>query len=92
MTNGDPTPTPTQLLTSDAADPKDVIVQQRVAQDYGVLRLAVFGLLLALVGVVIGAILLTYAGKELPSAIVALGSAAVGALATMLVRPPADGF
>lgn len=89
MTNGEPTPPdPQTLLPPPTASPTEVIRQQATSQDYVVLRLAVAGLILATVAALAGTILLTWFDKSAPDGIVAIGSAGVGALATMLVRPP----
>ncbi len=71
------------------ASPQEVIHQQAVSQDYVVLRFAVLGLIVALAISLVGAIVLTYAGHEIPEGIVAIGSACVGAVSTMLVRSSA---
>lgn len=77
-----------QLLLSGEAAPQEVIQQQVVSQDYSVLRLAVVGLILAIVLALFGVVYLTFVERDLPEGLTAIGSAAVGALATMLVRPP----
>lgn len=59
--------------------------------DFIVLRLAVSGLILALLGAIVGVVVLTYANKDIPEGVIAIASAAVGALATMLVRAPNSG-
>lgn len=86
---GPAAPTSTAQLVGPAeATATEVIRQQVLSQDYLVLRFAVLGLILAIVIALAGVIFLSSSGKELPDGIVAIGSAAVGALATMLVRPP----
>jgi uncharacterized integral membrane protein len=82
---GPPTP---QLPLPESATATEVIRQQVSSQDYVVLRFAVLGLMLAIIVSLVGVIFLAWQGKELPDGIVAIGSASVGALATMLVRPP----
>lgn len=89
MTTGEPTePDPQILRPPPTATSTDVIRQQATSQDYVVLRLAVVGLIIATVFALVGTILLSWYGKAAPDGIVAIGSAGVGALATMLVRPP----
>lgn len=80
----------TQQLTTtpETATSGEVIRQQVSSQDYVVLRLAVIGLMVAILICLLGAIVLAWQGKDLPDGLVAIGSASVGALATMLVRPP----
>ena len=79
----------TPLKTEDgAASPTEVIRQQAVTQDFTVLRFAVLGLIVALTIALAGSIVLTYGEKEIPEGIIAIGSACVGALSTMLVRAP----
>lgn len=82
------TPDPQTLIAAKDAAPADVIRQQATSQDYLVLRWAVFGLILATTISLVGSLLLLWAGKTAPDGVVAIGSAGVGALATMLVRPP----
>lgn len=85
------TPTPADpqvLLPAPNASPTEVIRQQATSQDYVVLRLAVIGLIVATVFALAGTVLLSWYGKAAPDGVVAIGSAGVGALATMLVRPP----
>jgi uncharacterized integral membrane protein len=77
-----------QLPTPETATATEVIRQQVSSQDYVVLRFAVIGLMLAILVSLIGVVFLAWAERELPDGIVAIGSASVGALATMLVRPP----
>lgn len=89
MTNGDPAPADPQILKPPAtASATEVIRQQATSQDYVVLRLAVIGLIIATVFALAGTVVLTWFDKSAPDGIVAIGSAGVGALATMLVRPP----
>lgn len=76
------------VLAPPSSTGAEVIQQQTSAQDYVVLRFAVMGLLLAVVSSIGGVLVLAYAGKNVPEGILAIGSAAVGALSTMLVRPP----
>ena len=85
MTNGEHVD---QTLKATAAAPADVIRQQATSQDYVVLRMAVVGLIIATVVALLGTLLLIANGKAAPDGVVAIGSAGVGALATMLVRPP----
>jgi hypothetical protein len=86
----EPTAPLNQLLTTKSATSSDVIRQQVTSQDYLVLRYAVVGLILAIVVSLMGVIALAFYDKTLPDGVIAIGSAAVGALATMLVRPPID--
>jgi uncharacterized integral membrane protein len=89
MPNGDAAPADPQTLVPPATSPPaEVIRQQATASDYVVLRLAVVGLILAGVVALLGAIFLTWNGRTAPDGVVAIGSASIGALATMLVRPP----
>lgn len=76
------------VLSPPLSSSADVIQQQTSAQDYVVLRFAVAGLVVAVAVSLIGVLGLGFAGKEVPEGILAMGSAAVGALSTMLVRPP----
>lgn len=64
--------------------------RQVVGEDYLVLRWAVAGLILAIFVSLMGVITLTWTGATLPDGVIAIGSTAVGALATMLVRPPSN--
>ena len=87
--NGEPAPAdPQTLIPAASAPPSEVIRQQSTAQDYVVLRLAVVGLILATAIALFGTIFLIWSGRTAPDGVVAIGSAGVGALATMLVRPP----
>lgn len=52
--------------------------------DWSVLRLATIGLIIVVVMVIISATLLLWDGNALPDGVIALGSAAVGALATLM--------
>lgn len=61
-----------------------------MGEDYLVLRWAVAGLILAIFVSLMGVILLTWSGTVLPDGVIAIGSTATGALATMLVRPPTN--
>jgi hypothetical protein len=89
----DPAPEPVlnpvgaAVLSPPLSSSADVIQQQTSAQDYVVLRFAVAGLVIAVVVSLIGVLALGFVGKEVPEGILAIGSAAVGALSTMLVRP-----
>lgn len=83
-----PVPDPQVLLPAPNASPTEVIRQQATSQDYVVLRLAVIGLIIATAFSLGGTILLSWYGKASPDGVIAIGSAGVGALATMLVRPP----
>lgn len=86
---GDPAiPDPQTLTPPPTSAPSEVIRQQATAQDYVVLRLAVVGLIIATVAALLGTIFLIWNGRQAPDGVVAIGSAGVGALATMLVRPP----
>jgi uncharacterized integral membrane protein len=81
-------PTETQTLQAGEAQPQEVIQQQVTNQDYYVLRIAVYGLILAVLVALVAVSLLAWLEKPLPDGVMAVGSAGVGALATMLVRPP----
>jgi uncharacterized integral membrane protein len=83
----EPPVNPQLLVAPEVAAPKEVIQQQVVSQDYLVLRVAVYGLIISIVMSIIGVVTLAYLNKELPDGVLAMGSAAVGALSTMLVRP-----
>lgn len=80
-------PGPAQLQAPEAT-PGEVIRQQASTADYMVLRIAVIGLIVAIVLSLSGVIGLSAWARDVPDALIAVGSAAVGALATMLVRPP----
>lgn len=89
------TPPPTQQVAGGAAmlapplsSSQDVIQQQVSAQDYVVLRFAVLGLLVGVAVSLVGVLFLAAIGKAAPEGVLSIGSACVGALATMLVRPP----
>lgn len=77
----------TELSLTDPTS-EQVIQRQSTNQDYIVLRYAVVGLVLAIAITLLGVIFLSHQEKSIPDGVVAMGSAAVGALATMLVRPP----
>lgn len=66
---------------------EQVLQRQTTSQDYVVLRYAVIGLILALIISMVGVIYLAWKGIAAPDGIIAIGSAAVGSLATMLIRP-----
>lgn len=74
----------TELSLTDPSS-EQVIQRQSTSQDYTVLRYAVIGLMLAMTISLVGVILLSWKGIPTPDGIVAIGSAAVGALATMLI-------
>lgn len=74
-----------------AVTASDVTKQQSVAQDFAVLRFAVVGLIVTAVLALLGVIYLTDGGKEVPEGVIAIGSACVGALSTLLVRAPDRG-
>lgn len=76
------------LLPPPVASSQDVIQQQTSTQDYVVLRFAVVGLLAGIVLSLLGVLILAGFDKDSPEGILSIGSACVGALATMLVRPP----
>ena len=88
MTESAAVPDPQTLIPAASAPPSEVIRQQSTAQDYVVLRLAVVGLIIATVLALAGTVFLIWSGRAAPDGVVAIGSAGVGALATMLVRPP----
>lgn len=79
------------VVDPSTATPKEVILQQAVTQDFTVLRFAVLGLIAAAVLALLGVIYLTDGGKEVPEGVIAIGSACVGALSTLLVRAPDRG-
>jgi uncharacterized integral membrane protein len=72
-------------LTAPEATAHEVIRQQAVNQDFVVMRLVVTGLVIAIILAVIGVSFLSYWEKEVPEGLIAIGSGATGALATMLV-------
>lgn len=76
------------MLAPPLSSSQDVIQQQTSAQDYVVLRFAVLGLLLGVSLSLLGVLFLAAIGKAAPEGVLSIGSASVGALATMLVRPP----
>src|SRR5688572_19878263 len=81
-------PATATVLAPPSASSQDVIQQQTSAQDYVVLRFAVVGLLAAVVVSLVGVLLLAATNNQTPEGVLAIGSAAVGALSTMLDRPP----
>ena len=58
--------------------------------DVWIYRMVVFALGITVILGIIGAIILAMAGKQIPEVLVALGSAAVGALAGLLAPSPAS--
>lgn len=90
MTNIPPeiAPTPQLVVTPGVVTPAEVIQQQSSTQDYAVLRYAVLGLILTVVVSLVGVLLLAYQEKTAPDGVIAAAGAAIGALATMIVRPP----
>lgn len=78
MTNGDPMPV--------EASPQEVIRHTAVSQDYTVLRFAVLGLIVSNVLALLGVVVLSVMERDVPEGVIAIGSASVGALSTMLVR------
>lgn len=87
--NGEPAAhDPQTLLPPPTAPPSEIIRQQATSADYVVLRIAVIGLIMASIVALIGSIVLVWNEKAVPDGVIAIGSAGVGALATMLVRPP----
>lgn len=76
------------MLAPPLSSSQDVIQQQVSAQDYVVLRFAVLGLLVGVAVSLVGVLFLAAIGKAAPEGVLSIGSACVGALATMLVRPP----
>lgn len=91
MSNGiPPQEVESQRLTSAPlqATPVEVIQQQASSLDYQILRYAVLGLVASVVVTLIGVFFLVINETPLPDGLLAIGSTAVGALATMLVRPP----
>lgn len=64
-------------------------------KSWHVLQLAVFGLIVVATSVVVGTVILVSLSQTVPDGIIALGSAAVGALATLMTtrgfsEPPDD--
>ena len=76
------------LTTSSPAEPQEILVQQRVSGDYLILKYAVIGLIITIGVSLAGSLYLASQSKDIPEGILAIGSTSVGALATMLVRPP----
>lgn len=76
------------LTTEVPAKAQEVLVQQTVNGDYLILKYAVIGLILIANLTMIGSIFLAIQNTSVPEGILAIGSASVGALSTMLVRPP----
>ena len=68
------------------SSPADVIRHKAVTQDFTVLRFAVLGLIVSNVMALLGVVALSILNKEVPEGVIAIGSASVGALSTMLVR------
>lgn len=70
--------------------PRDIVKNTRVPLewDYWIYRIVVATLGLAVLGALGGAIFLAATGKAIPEVLVALGSAAVGALAGLIAPPP----
>ena len=66
------------------------IAAQDIPPDVWIYRMVVGFLGLAVLAGIIGAIILSMAGKPTPEVLVALGSAAVGALAGLLAPSPAS--
>ena len=77
-----------RLLPTGPVQVQDVIQQQSANADYLILRFAVIGLITAALVTIIGTLILAWQSIPLPDGILAIGSASVGALATLLVRPP----
>lgn len=65
---------------------QEVIRHTAVTQDFAVLRFAVLGLIVSNVLALVGVVVLSVMNKEVPEGVIAIGSASVGALSTMLVR------
>ncbi|HKZ20481.1 MAG TPA: hypothetical protein VJQ57_10250 [Acidimicrobiia bacterium] len=74
------------LIPATEAEPAEVIKQQAEKQDFIVLRIAVVGIILSILLAGGGVVFLVSMDKEVPDGILAIGSAGVGALATMMVR------
>jgi hypothetical protein len=83
----EPPVNPQLLVAPEVAAPKEVIQQQVVSQDYLVLRVAVYGLIVAIILSIISVVGMAWLSKDVPEGIIAMGATATGALATMLVRP-----
>lgn len=81
-------------VTPDTATAREVINQQVTTMDYLVLRYAVIGLIAAIILSILGTLILSVVGSNVPdnvtTGLFGMGGAAVGALATMLVRPPSS--
>lgn len=61
---------------------------ESVEHDFWIYRIVVGALALVALATVVGGIVLAGAGRELPGAVIALGSAAIGALAGLLAPAP----
>ena len=57
-------------------------------QDVWVYRISVLALGLAVLSSMVGGIVLSAGGRQIPEAVVALGSAAIGSLAGLLIPSP----
>lgn len=82
------------LVEKIKADPQkelDIIMDSPLDTDIWIYRAVVMFLGLAMTVVVFGALILTFADKAVPEVLVALGSAAVGALAGLLAPSPTRG-
>lgn len=79
---------PQLVVTPGVVTPGEVIQQQSTTQDYAVLRYAVLGLILTVFVSLVGVLVLAYQSKPAPDGVIAAAGAAIGALATMIVRPP----
>jgi hypothetical protein len=77
----------------DELAPREIVKQARVPLewDYWIYRIVVATLGLAVLASIGGAIFLSAVTKDIPEVLVAIGSAAVGALAGLIAPPPSSG-
>ena len=78
-------------LEQDILEPREVVKQATAGPlqtDVWVYRMVVFSLGLTVLLALIGGVILALLGKTIPEVLVALGSAAIGALAGLLVPAP----
>ena len=81
-----------------AADPEGELSKAAIASgepayrgDKTIYRIVVVALALVMLAAAVGSILISWYGKTMPEALVALGSAAIGALAGLLAPSPVRG-
>jgi hypothetical protein len=78
-------------LEKDIVEPREVVTRATptpLQSDVWVYRMVVFSLGLTVLLALIGAVVIAIMGKTTPEVLVALGSAAIGALAGLLVPSP----